>query len=62
MPVWIVSDARRRTDLQWFRENFGTVVKTVRVVAEDDVRIQRGWQFTAGKFLLTSQLMNIITT
>lgn len=47
-PVWIVSDARRRTDLQWFKENFGSVVKTVRVLADDEVRIQRGWEFTSG--------------
>ncbi|CAB3387800.1 Hypothetical predicted protein [Cloeon dipterum] len=47
-PVWIVSDARRKTDLKWFRENFGSILKTVRVTADDDIRIQRGWNFTAG--------------
>lgn len=47
-PVWIVSDARRRTDLLWFKENFGSVVKTVRVLADEEVRVQRGWKFTSG--------------
>jgi len=48
-PVWIVSDTRRQTDLKWFKENYGTAVKTVRVLADDDVRRQRGWVFTPGK-------------
>jgi phosphomevalonate kinase len=43
-----VSDARRKTDLQWFREQFGALVKTVRVSASDDIRKQRGWIFTEG--------------
>ncbi|KAJ4445559.1 hypothetical protein ANN_12239 [Periplaneta americana] len=47
-PIWIVSDIRRKTDLKWFRENYGSAVKTVRVVADDDVRRQRGWVFTTG--------------
>jgi phosphomevalonate kinase len=51
-----VSDARRKTDLQWFRENFGSAVKTVRVVADDDVRKERGWQFTTGKNNFLSSL------
>jgi len=48
-PIWIVSDTRRQTDLKWFKENYGTAVKTVRVLADDDVRRQRGWVFTPGK-------------
>jgi len=47
-PVWIVSDTRRPTDLKWFKENYGTAVKTVRVLADDDVRKKRGWVFTPG--------------
>ncbi|KDR07077.1 phosphomevalonate kinase [Zootermopsis nevadensis] len=47
-PVWIVSDTRRRSDLKWFKENYGNAVKTVRVLADDDVRTQRGWVFTTG--------------
>ncbi|PNF41091.1 hypothetical protein B7P43_G06226 [Cryptotermes secundus] len=47
-PIWIVSDTRRRSDLKWFKENYDIAVKTVRVLADDDVRRQRGWVFTAG--------------
>jgi len=48
-PVWIVSDVRRRTDICWFRENYGEAVRTIRVTADDDVRISRGWTYTPGK-------------
>ncbi|RZF33083.1 hypothetical protein LSTR_LSTR009812 [Laodelphax striatellus] len=47
--VWIVSDARRRTDLKWFRESYDqSVIKTVRVVSTDAVRKDRGWTFVEG--------------
>nr|CAG4641283.1 EOG090X0FYC [Eulimnadia texana] len=46
--IWIISDARRKTDLQYFKEKFGSVVKTVRVLASDLVRQQRGYLFTSG--------------
>lgn len=47
-PVWIVSDVRRKTDIAWFKENYGDAVKTVRVHADEDVRKMRGWVFTSG--------------
>ncbi|XP_059486984.1 phosphomevalonate kinase [Neocloeon triangulifer] len=47
-PVWIVSDARRKSDLKWFGENYGDIVRTVRVFADDQIRMKRGWKFTAG--------------
>lgn len=47
-PVWIVSDIRRKTDILWFKENYGKAVKTIRVQAEEDVRKRRGWIFTTG--------------
>ncbi|XP_054288218.1 phosphomevalonate kinase isoform X2 [Macrosteles quadrilineatus] len=46
-PVWIVTDMRRRTDLQWFRENYKNIV-TVRVSSTEDERQKRGWVFTSG--------------
>ncbi|XP_047121835.1 phosphomevalonate kinase isoform X5 [Schistocerca piceifrons] len=48
--VWIVSDTRRLSDLKWFLDNCGgpSVVHTVRVVADDAVRKQRGWMYTPG--------------
>jgi phosphomevalonate kinase len=46
--VWIVSDARRRSDMDWFREHYGHVMWTVRVQASDADRIARGFVFTPG--------------
>ncbi|XP_014254298.1 phosphomevalonate kinase [Cimex lectularius] len=46
-PIWIVSDIRRKTDIRWFKENYN-VVKTVRVICDEDVRKQRGWEFSEG--------------
>ncbi|XP_024426653.2 phosphomevalonate kinase isoform X2 [Desmodus rotundus] len=47
-PVWLVSDTRRASDIQWFREAYGAVTQTVRVVALEQSRQQRGWVFTPG--------------
>ncbi|PVD19967.1 hypothetical protein C0Q70_20461 [Pomacea canaliculata] len=47
-PVWIVSDARRLSDLQYFHSNFRKQVITVRVTADEDVRKARGYVFTKG--------------
>ena len=46
--VWVVSDARRKTDIAWFKDHYGKQVVTVRVQAEDSIRKQRGWAFTQG--------------
>ncbi|KAA0197221.1 hypothetical protein HAZT_HAZT002550 [Hyalella azteca] len=47
-PVWIVSDMRRRSDLQYFRTNYPNECVTVRVSASPDARVNRGWKFTKG--------------
>ncbi|XP_023372194.1 phosphomevalonate kinase isoform X3 [Otolemur garnettii] len=47
-PIWLVSDTRRLSDIQWFQEAYGTVTQTVRVVALEQSRQQRGWVFTPG--------------
>ncbi|XP_006013817.1 phosphomevalonate kinase [Latimeria chalumnae] len=47
-PVWIISDARRRSDVEWFQTHYGDVTQTVRVCASDETRKERGWTFTAG--------------
>lgn len=44
----LVSDTRRISDIQWFQEVYGTVTQTVRVVASEQSRQQRGWAFTPG--------------
>ena len=45
-PIWVVSDARRPTDIAYFESQFNTV--TVRVCAGEDIRKKRGWSFTEG--------------
>lgn len=47
-PIWIVSDVRRKTDIEWFKSNYGVKIKTVRITADDNVRRNRGWTFTEG--------------
>ncbi|KAF3420004.1 hypothetical protein E2986_04884 [Frieseomelitta varia] len=46
--IWIVSDARRKTDIQWFVENFEDICKTIRIESDDLVRNKRGWVFSPG--------------
>ncbi|XP_030746115.1 probable phosphomevalonate kinase [Sitophilus oryzae] len=46
-PVWIVSDIRRKTDINWFKENFKNLC-VLRIYAETDVRIARGYKYTEG--------------
>ncbi|GAB0200873.1 phosphomevalonate kinase [Grus japonensis] len=47
-PVWVVSDTRRLSDVQWFRDNYGDAVQTVRVVATEETRKKRNWVFVTG--------------
>ncbi|XP_056331605.1 phosphomevalonate kinase [Danio aesculapii] len=47
-PVWIISDCRRISDVQWFHEAFPDKCVCVRVEASEHTRSQRGWRFTSG--------------
>ncbi|KAM9310572.1 phosphomevalonate kinase [Pholidichthys leucotaenia] len=47
-PVWVVSDARRLSDLQWFRDRFPRQTRSVRVQSSEETRMERGWIFTTG--------------
>ncbi|NXC23238.1 PMVK kinase, partial [Corythaeola cristata] len=47
-PVWVVSDTRRLSDVEWFRDVYGDVVQTVRVVATEETRKRRNWVFVDG--------------
>ncbi|KAM3614559.1 uncharacterized protein V6R79_016110 [Siganus canaliculatus] len=47
-PVWVVSDARRLSDLQWFWSEFPRQTRSVRVQSSEATRAQRGWSFTTG--------------
>lgn len=45
----MVSDTRRLSDVEWFRDTFGDVVQTVRVVATEETRKRRNWVFVTGE-------------
>ncbi|KAM9352724.1 phosphomevalonate kinase isoform 2-T2 [Symphorus nematophorus] len=47
-PVWVVSDARRLSDLQWFWSEFPRQTRSVRVQSSEMTRKRRGWSFTTG--------------
>lgn len=51
-PIWIISDARRKTDLQWFKENYVDKCKTIRISSSEEVRKNRGWKFCKGKYVM----------
>ncbi|GFO42032.1 phosphomevalonate kinase-like [Plakobranchus ocellatus] len=46
--VWIISDARRLTDVDFFKLNYCSATITVRVDSERAIREQRGFVFTEG--------------
>ncbi|EGD78513.1 phosphomevalonate kinase [Salpingoeca rosetta] len=43
-PIWIVTDARRPSDIEYFKARYPVV--TVRISSTDATRKQRGWVFT----------------
>ncbi|EMP28226.1 Phosphomevalonate kinase [Chelonia mydas] len=47
-PVWVVSDTRRLSDVEWFQDVYGAAVQLVRVVATEETRKRRNWVFIAG--------------
>lgn len=46
-PIVIVSDVRRKTDIEFFRSHQYNI-KTIRINANDDTRKNRGWIFENG--------------
>ncbi|XP_059056159.1 phosphomevalonate kinase isoform X2 [Achroia grisella] len=47
-PIWIVSDIRRKTDIQWFKETYQDLIKTIKISADENTRKSRGYQFKSG--------------
>ena len=45
-PVWLICDARRESDMQFFEEEHGSRLLTVRIQATEQVRKERGWIYT----------------
>lgn len=46
--IWIVSDIRRKTDIEWFKNTYGDLVKTIKITANIQIREKRGLVFTEG--------------
>lgn len=46
--IWIISDARRKTDISYFKKVYGQKVVTVRINASEETRKSRGYEFTKG--------------
>lgn len=47
-PIWIVSDIRRNTDIEFFKKTYGKKIKTVRINASENIRKNRGWVYVKG--------------
>ncbi|XP_042296789.1 phosphomevalonate kinase [Sceloporus undulatus] len=47
-PIWLVSDTRRVSDVEWFRDVYGDLVQLVRVIATEETRKRRDWVFVVG--------------
>lgn len=47
-PLVIVSDIRRKTDIEWFCGKFGDRIRRIRISADEGVRKARGWEFKDG--------------
>ena len=46
--IWMISDARRITDIDYFLTNYAERTLFVRVTAEMETRVGRGFTFTKG--------------
>ena len=45
-PIWLVSDCRRTTDVEYFTARYPCL--SVQVIASETVRRERGWSFVPG--------------
>jgi len=41
-------DCRHKKDYLWFKEHYSDRIKRIRITADESIRVQRGWKFTAG--------------
>lgn len=46
--IWILNDARRTYDIDYFNDEVGAKIIKLRIEASDEVRAGRGWQFIEG--------------
>ena len=48
--VWIISDARRHSDIDFFKKKYEKETITIRIHSDLNVRVDRGFIFKKGKF------------
>lgn len=48
--IWIVTDIRRHTDIDYFNDTYPNRIKLLRVIASEQTRKERNWVFTNGIF------------
>ncbi|XP_041980916.1 probable phosphomevalonate kinase [Aricia agestis] len=54
-PIWIVSDIRRKTDVKWFKETYGDIIRIIRLTADEETRKERGFVFQDSVDNVTSE-------
>nr|XP_039255499.1 phosphomevalonate kinase-like [Styela clava] len=47
-PIWIVTDARRPSDIEYFQKYYREKTILLRISCSDTTRINRGWKFVSG--------------
>lgn len=47
-PILIISDARRKTDLEYFQKVLKKRLLLIRIEANEEIRKKRGWKFING--------------
>lgn len=57
--VWIISDARRLSDIQYFTEHYNDKLITIRVESDLSVREKRGFAFTPGMLHIVISFLSI---
>lgn len=48
LKLWIVTDARRKTDIDYFISKYPGKIKKIRVFADESIRTERNWEFLPG--------------
>lgn len=56
---WIITDARRKTDLDFFKKNYPKITYLIRIVASENVRKTRNWEFTKGSHSYISKYNSV---
>lgn len=50
-----MSDIRRKTDIQWFKDTYQDIIRTIRITADENTRKERGFIFKPGVDDVTSE-------